>query len=77
MKKIRLLVAVAGALAFQAHAAPDSVVEMYGTALPFFDDAKTTGATSAAPANRPSMLGTAAYTGVNDLQRTRITVGTS
>jgi predicted porin len=77
MKKIRLAFAVAGALALQAHAAPDSVVEMYGTALPFFDDAKTTGATQAAPANRPSMLPASAYTGVNDTQRTRITVGTS
>ena len=77
MKKLRLVAAIAGALACQAHAAPDSVVEMYGTAMPFFDDAKTTGATTAVPGNKPTMLANGAYTGVNDPQRTRITVGTS
>ena len=50
---------------------------MYGTAMPFFDDAQTTGATAAVPANRPSTLAPGAYTGVNDASRTRLTVGTS
>ncbi len=77
MRKLRLVAAIAGALAFQAHAAPDSVVEMYGTAMPFFDNAKTTGATQGAPGDKPTMVGSAAYTGVNDVQRNRITVGTS
>jgi len=77
MRKLRLLAAVAGALACQAQAAPDSVVEMYGTAMPFLDDAKTTGATQAVPADRPTMIGSSAYTGVNDAPRTRISVGTS
>jgi predicted porin len=77
MKKIRLLAATAAALATQAYAAPDSVVEMYGTLLPFLDDAQTTGATTTVPSGKPTMLGTAAYTGVNDPSRTRISVGTT
>ena len=49
---------------------------MYGTVMPFLESVKTTGAT-AAP-GRPAHPGpAAAYTGVNDPRRTRITVGTS
>ena len=41
---------------------------MYGTAMPFFDSAKTTGATQARPRRTsPRMVGSAAYTGVNDV----------
>lgn len=77
MKMLRLLAATAGALALQAHAAPDSVVEMYGTGLPFIEDAKTSGATTAVPANRPTMLTAATYTGVNDPSRYQMSAGTS
>lgn len=70
-----LALALAALFATAAHA--ESVVEMYGTVMPFLDNAKTTGATPAAPANRPSMLAASAYTGLNDLARWRITAGTS
>ena len=77
---IRALLALPVALvSYPAFAAdePDSVVEMYGMAFPFVDNAKTKGATTGAPADKPSMVPVAAYTGVNDPARTRITVGTS
>ncbi|MBC8021499.1 MAG: porin, partial [Burkholderiales bacterium] len=46
--------------------------------VPFFDSAETRNATTPAPtADRPSQLTAAAYTGANDLRRTRITVGTT
>ena len=73
----RLLAATALAMAGAAQAEPDSVVEMYGMAMPFLDSAETTGATAPNPATRPSQLPASAYTGQNDLRRTRITVGTS
>jgi predicted porin len=75
----RLLVATALAISGAAQAEPDSVVEMYGMAMPFVDSAETTGATSTAPVgvNRPNQQPASAYTGANDLRRTRITVGTS
>jgi predicted porin len=57
--------------------APDSIVEMYGLAMPFFDNAKTQGATGAAPTDRPNQVPASAYTGANDPARNRITVGTS
>ena len=57
--------------------APDSIVEMYGMAMPFFDNAKTTHATVAPPADKPTQVAAAAYTGLNDPARNRITVGTS
>ena len=69
------LLAAALALAGSAQAA--SVVEMYGTVMPFFENAKTSGATSPAPTDRPAQLPAAAYTGVNDLSRWRITAGTT
>jgi len=56
---------------------PDSVVQMYGMAMPFFDNAKTNGATVGVPADKPTQVAAAAYTGVNDPARNRITVGTS
>ncbi len=70
-----LALALAALFATVAHA--ESVVELYGTIMPVLDNAKTTGATAAAPAARPSMLAASAYTGVNDLSRWRITVGTT
>jgi predicted porin len=73
----RLLAVTALPMAFGVHAEPDSVVEMYGMGMPFVDSAETTGATSPAPANRPSQLPASAYTGANDVRRTRVTVGTS
>lgn len=74
----RLTAIAAGVLA-AGIARADSVVEMYGLAFPFLDSAQTKNATTPAPsaADRPSMLSAAAYTGVNDLRRWRITVGTS
>jgi len=79
MRMLRLVAAIAGAFACGAFAqsGPPSVVEMYGTAMPFLDSAETSGATTAAPASKPSQVASAAYTGVNDLRRQRITVGTS
>ena len=67
----------AGAACAQPADAPDSIVEMYGMAMPFFDNAKTQGATTPAPADRPNQVPASAYTGVNDPSRNRITVGTS
>ena len=72
----RIVLLAAGALACPfVHA--ESVVEMYGMGMPFFESVKTTGATGSAPADRPNQVAAAAYTGANDPQRTRITVGTS
>ncbi len=56
---------------------PDSVVEMYGMAFPFLDNAKTKGATAVVPANKPTMTPLSAYSIGNDPSRYRITVGTS
>jgi predicted porin len=76
MKAQATLLAAALALAGSAHAA--SVVEMYGTVFPVFDSAETKNATTPAPTtDRPSQLPASAYTGANDLRRTRITVGTT
>src|SRR2546425_361330 len=75
MKASKPLLAAALALAGCAHA--ESVVEMYGTVFPVLDSAQTKNATSPAPADRPSQLPASAYTGANDPQRMRITVGTS
>ena len=72
-----VLAAVLPAVSGAAHAA--SVVEMYGTVMPVLDSAETTGATPTAPpaASRPSQLSAAQYTGLNDVRRTRMTVGTT
>ena len=72
--RTRVLVAALGA-AFCA--AAHAEVEIYGLAMPFLDNAKTSGATQGAPSDRPSQLPASAYTGVNDASRQRITVGTS
>ena len=75
--RYRLIVAAVGAACATAHA--QSTVEIYGTIIPFFENVKTTGATSAAPpaAERPSQLSAAAYTGLNDARRNRLSAGTS
>ena len=56
--------------------ADDSTVQIYGTLLPFFDNAKTTGATIGAPAGGPSQVAAGAYTGLNSPSRNRLTAGT-
>jgi predicted porin len=71
----KLLLATALAAVFPAHAA--SVVEMYGTVMPFFENGKTSGATSPAPADRPAQVPAAAFTGADDPSRWRMTVGTT
>jgi predicted porin len=73
MKMKILTAAVLASLASAAHAE----VVVYGMAMPFLDNARTTGATNGAPADRPNQVPASAYTGVNDLARWRITVGTS
>lgn len=75
MKTNRTAIAagIAAALAGAAHA--DVVI--YGTAMPFLDEARTTGATQGVPTNKPNQVPASAYTGVNDPRRARITVGTS
>ena len=70
-KKLAVLVAAMGCGA--AHAE----VVVYGMAMPFLENAKTTGATNGAPTDRPNMVSAASYTGLNDASRSRITVGTS
>ena len=81
MKAHKTVLAAALALAFAGTAHAASVVEMYGLAFPFLDSAETKNATTAAAApsaaDRPSQLSAGSYTGVNDLRRARITVGTS
>jgi predicted porin len=77
MKNRNRLFALALAALFATAANAESVVELYGTVMPVLDNAKTTGATPAAPANKPSMLAASAYTGVNDLSRWRTTAGTT
>lgn len=73
--QLTLLAALGAAACASVQAA--SVVEMYGTAFPFLESVKTTGATLAAPADRPNQVPAAAYTGANDPSRKRISVGTS
>lgn len=74
--KPKIVLLALGALACpSAHA--ESVVEMYGMAMPFLESVKTSGATAPAPSDRPNQTSAAAYTGANDPQRTRMTVGTS
>src|SRR4051812_9530958 len=73
----KLVLAALAAQSGVALAADDDVIVMYGMGMPFLDQAKTSGATTTAPANRPSTLPPTAYTGANDAARQRITVGTS
>jgi predicted porin len=74
----RLIAAALGAL-FAAASHAESVVEMYGMAMPFVDSSETKNATTPAPAtaDRPNQLPATAYTGANDPRRVRMTVGTS
>ena len=73
MNKKTMVLALAAAFCANAQAE----VVLYGTLMPFLDYAKTSGATAAAPADKPNQLAAAAYTGVNDPGRSRITVGTT
>ncbi len=75
--RLLALAALPAALAAYGADEPASIVEMYGTLFPVVDSAETTGATSPAPSSRPSQMPASAYTGANDLKRTRITVGTT
>ena len=52
-------------------------VVVYGMGMPFLDEAETTGATTGAPSDKPSMVKASDYTGATDPKRTRMTVGTS
>lgn len=70
------LLGVAAALAAPCALAQSEIV-VYGLAMPFLDNAKTSGATSGAPAERPGMVPATAYPGANDAPRQRVTVGTS
>ena len=73
-----LIAAIAASASAGAHAqAPTSEVTMYGLAMPFFEQVKTSGATTSAPTDRPTLLPAGAYTGLNDASRSRITVGTT
>lgn len=71
-KKI-LAAAVVAALGGGAHAE----VVMYGMAMPFVENVKTTGATVGVPTDKPNMVPASFYSGANDPSRYRITVGTS
>ena len=73
---MKMKVLAAAVLASLASAAQAEVV-VYGLAMPFLDNARTSGATQGAPSDRPNQVPASAYTGVNDLSRYRITVGTS
>ena len=57
--------------------AQQSEVVVYGLAMPFLEQVKTSGATAAVPSDRPTLVPASAYTGVNDPSRTRMTVGTT
>jgi predicted porin len=74
---MKMKVLAAAVLACLASAAAHAEVVVYGTAMPFLDNARTSGATQGAPTDRPNQVPASAYTGVNDLARYRITVGTS
>jgi predicted porin len=74
-------VAISGVLGFPLLAAADSSsVQIYGTLLPFLDNARTSSATAPglSPANGgASQVPAAAYTGITSPGRNRITAGTS
>jgi predicted porin len=57
--------------------ADDSTVTIYGTLIPFFENVETSGATTSAPVGGASQVPGAAYTGINDSARNRLTVGTT
>src|SRR5258706_9306292 len=72
---------LAAALALAGPAQAESVVEMYGTAFPYFDSAETKNATTGAavpPAGeRPPPPPSTPFTRHNDLKRTRPPLGTA
>lgn len=73
-KKSLLAAAVGAAFCGLSHAE----VVVYGLAMPFLESVESKDASPLPPAaSRPSMLAPGAYTGVNDPNRARITVGTS
>jgi len=73
---MKMKVLAAAILASLASAAQAEVV-VYGMGMPFLDNARTSGATQGVPTDKPNQVPASAYTGVNDLSRWRITVGTS
>jgi predicted porin len=70
---VKLLCAVAASAGALAHAE----VVVYGVAMPFLEDVKSTGATQGVPADRPTLVPATAYTGSNAPSRARVTAGTS
>ncbi len=56
---------------------PKVTAEFYGTLLPFTEYVNSSGATRAGYAGKASQVPAAAYTGVNDPGRLRMTAGTS
>jgi predicted porin len=77
MKKSKMLLVLAGVLGGSGLAfADESTVLIYGTLIPFFDNARTSGA-SAAGSTGSTMVPAAAFTGVNASSRNRLTSGTS
>ena len=79
MTKRMSAVAISGVLGFPLLAAADSSsVQIYGTLLPFLDNARTNSATAPrlSPANGgASQVPAAAYTGITSPGRNRITAG--
>jgi len=70
---VKLLCAIAASACVGAHAE----VVVYGVAMPFLEEVKSTGATQGVPGERPTMVPAAAYTGINAPSRARMTSGTS
>jgi predicted porin len=77
MNKRLSVLALASLTAPTAFAQGGSNVQIYGTLLPFFDNVKTEDATSPAPADRATQVPAAAFTGVNQPSRNRLTSNTS
>ncbi len=78
MTKARIIALACALSAAGGGAMAETVnVEVYGTLLPFLDSAKTQGATSPPLTGRPNQVPAAAYTGVNQQARGRLTSGTS
>ena len=78
-KALSILTLVASFFPFAA-VADDSTVQIYGTLLPFFDNARTRGATEPglSPANGgATQVPAGAYTGLNAPGRNRLSAGTS
>src|SRR5436305_12100846 len=73
MSKNKIAMWVTASLCGSAHAE----VVVYGLAMPFLEEVKTSNATVGVPGDRPNMVPAAAYTGINDSSRSRISSGTS